>query len=228
MARFDKSMAESQKAKQSAQTNGHAPSSPEGSAPPSETPKSDSPAVTKKPKHESDEEELSDVIDSPQPKKKRKVEPDSDAAYAAKLQAMENSRMRSTRGGGAKTPKPVKRKTPKKKSAGRVKAEDDSEMEASGSDVKERKINRNTGFHVSCKPQIVPCTRTDPQQKELLLSAPLSQLLNNEVKVSRLISCDESSLTTAAITASDGQEDLGICARTWAARPERQAMDHLR
>ena len=152
MARFDKSMAESQKAIQSPQTNGHAPSSPEGSAPPSETPKSDSPAATKKPKHESDEEELSDVVDSPQPKKKRKVEPDSDAAYAAKLQAMENSRMRSTRGGGAKTPKPVKRKTPKKKSAGRVKAEDDSDMEASGSDVKERKINRNTGFHVSCKP----------------------------------------------------------------------------
>lgn len=227
MARFDKSMAESQKAKQSPQLNGHAPSSPEGSAPPFETPKSDSPAVTKKPKHESDEE-LSDVIDSPQPKKKRKVEQDSDAAYAAKLQAMENSRMRSTRGGGAKTPKPVKRKTPKKKSAGRVKAEDDSDMEASGSDVKERKINRNTGFHVSCKAQIIPCTRANPQQKELLLSAPLSQLLNNEVKVSRLASSGKPSLTTAAITASDGQKDLGICARTWAARPERQAMDHLR
>ena len=187
MARFDKSMAESQQAKEPPQTNGHAPSTPEGSAPPPATPKSDSSSVTKKPKHESDEEDLSDVVDPPQPKKKRKVEPDSDAAYAARLQAMENSRMRSTRGGGAKTPKPVKRKTPKKKSAGRVKAEDDSDMEASGSDVKERKINRNTGFHVSCKAQRSPSTRTDPQQKELLLSAPLSQLLNNEVKVSRLV-----------------------------------------
>lgn len=156
MARFDKSMAESQKAEEPPQTNGHAPSSPEGSAL-SETPKSDSPAVTKKHKHDSDDEALSDVIDSPKSKKKRKLEQDSDAAYAAKLQAMENSRMRSTRGGGAKTSKPVKRKTPKKKSAGRIKAEDDSDMEASGSDVKEKKINRNTGFHVSrLTPQDLP------------------------------------------------------------------------
>ena len=145
MARFDKFIAEQNAPPQ---TNGHAASSPEKSPPSTPTVKSDSPANSKKHKHEFDEEDLSEVIDDPKPKKKRKVEQDSDAAYAAKLQAMENSRMRSTRGGGAKSSRPIKRKIPKKKSAGRIRAEDDSDVEVSGSDVKEKKVNRNTGFHV--------------------------------------------------------------------------------
>ena len=145
MTRFDKFMADKN---DPPQTNGHATTSTEQSAASTPDAKSQSPPASKKHKHDSDDEELSEVIDSPKPKKKRKVEHDSDAAYAARLQAMENSRGRSTRGGGTKVTKPVKKKTTKKKSAGRIKAEDDSDLEGSGSEAKEKKVNRNTGFHV--------------------------------------------------------------------------------
>ena len=160
MARFDNAIA-----KQSAetQTNGHTSTPPTSASPPPHSTASPTPSKKHKPL---DSDELSESVDAPTPKKKRKVEPDSDAAYAAKLQAMENSRMRSTRGGGAKASKPAKKKAIKKKSAGKVKAEDDSDLDGSGSEVKERKVNRNTGFH-----------------KELTLSAPLSALLDNETKV---------------------------------------------
>ncbi|KAL6716180.1 hypothetical protein ACLMJK_005746 [Lecanora helva] len=118
---------------------------------------------------DSDDDELSDVKDSPPPKKKKKTtEQDSDAAFAAKLQAQENSRMRSTRGGGAKPTPTKKKKTPKKKTSAKVKAEDDSDLEGSGSDVKDKKVNRTGGFH-----------------KELMLSPALSALLDNEPKLSR-------------------------------------------
>lgn len=86
---------------------------------------------------------------SPAPKKKKIIEYDSDAAFAARLQAEENSRSRSTRGGGPKKPNGIKKKTLKKKTAAKVKAEDDSDMDESGSDMKERKVNRTGGFHVS-------------------------------------------------------------------------------
>ena len=147
MSRFDSFMA---KKDEPPQTNGHTATSTERSSVSSLPVKYASPPPSKKHKQESDDEELSEVVDSPKPKKKRKVEHDSDAAYAAKLQAMENSRMRSTRGGGPKKANVAKKRTPKKKSTGRVKAEDDSELEGSGSEVKEKKVNRNTGFHVSC------------------------------------------------------------------------------
>ena len=142
MARFDKFMAEQPK------INGHAASTEQSSnSTPYDEPQS--PSASKRHKSDMDEEELSEVVDSPKPKKKRKVEHDSDAAFAARLQALENSRARSTRGGGPKVTKPAKKKSPKKKSAGRIKAEDDSDLEGSGSEVKERKVNRNSGFHVS-------------------------------------------------------------------------------
>ncbi|KAG8525271.1 uncharacterized protein KY384_008915 [Bacidia gigantensis] len=166
MERFDKKMAD-----EAPKTNGHAHASSSEERSSASTPKhvATSPPNPKKHKHDDDDDEMSDVIDEPKPKKKRKPSEDTDAAYAAKLQAMENARSRTTRGGGSKPSKPAKKKkTPKKKSAGRVKAEDDSDIDGSGSDVKERKVNRNTGFH-----------------KELLLSAPLSALLNNEIKLSR-------------------------------------------
>lgn len=108
----------------------------------------------KKHKHESEDDDLSDVKDSPPPKKKKKVDHDSDAAYAAKLQALENSRMRSTRGGGPKSTPAKKKKTPKKKTSAKVKAEDDSDLDGSGSEVKEKKINRNGGFHVWLHPLV--------------------------------------------------------------------------
>ena len=115
------------------------------------TKKKSSPPAPKKHKQEADEDEddLSDVKDSPAPKKKRKVEYDSDAAFAAKLQAQENSRVRSTRGGGPKKAATVKKKKdPKKKTSAKVKAEDDSDLDGSGSEVKEKKVNRSGGFHV--------------------------------------------------------------------------------
>ena len=153
MARFDRAMEPAKEDPKPPKTNGHAIKA-ESPTPPStanhET--SASPAPSKKHKHEDLSDSVSSVIDSPKPKKKRKIEnQDSDAAYAAKLQAMENQRSRSTRGGGAKATKPVKKKTPKKKSSNKIKAEDDSDMDGSGSggEAKERKVNRNTGFHVS-------------------------------------------------------------------------------
>ena len=144
MERFDRQMA---KESDIPQTNGTAHTSEEHSAATTPQPKAQS-TPRKRPKQEDDEDAMSDVIDEPKAKKKRIKNEDKDAAYAAKLQAMENARGRATRGGGPKTAKPVKKKTPKKKSTGRVKAEDDSDLEGSGSEGKEKKVNRNTGFHV--------------------------------------------------------------------------------
>ena len=111
------------------------------------------PSSTKHLKEESDEDELSDIKDTPPPKKKKKVaDHDSDAAFAAKLQAQENSRIRSTRGGGSKPTPAKKKRTPKKKTAAKVKADDDSDLDGSGSEVKEKKVNKNNGFHVSSAP----------------------------------------------------------------------------
>ena len=104
-------------------------------------------------KRESEEDdELSDVPNSPPPKKKRKPNSavDEDAAFAARLQAEENSRARPTRGGATRKSVVVKKKkkSPKKKTSSKVKAEDDSDLEGSGSEVGEKKVNRSGGFHV--------------------------------------------------------------------------------
>ena len=143
MARFDNFTAKS-----AAQTNGHSTTT-NGEVSRSATPKQEprSPVSKKRPPEEL--EDLSDVRDSPTPKKKKKIDHDSDAAFAAKLQAQENARMRATRGGGPKKTGVVKKKkTPKKKTSAKVKAEDDSDLDDSGSEVKEKKVNRNSGFHV--------------------------------------------------------------------------------
>lgn len=136
----------------SQQTNGHTNGKEKSNVSSEPAHKAISPTPTKH-KQEGDGEELSGVKDSPPPKKKKKVERDSDAAYAAKLQAEENARTRSTRGGGPKAP-PVKKtkKSPKKKTPSKVKAEDDSDIDGSGSDVKEK--NRNGGFHASLRDQL--------------------------------------------------------------------------
>ncbi|KAL8725860.1 MAG: hypothetical protein Q9181_006261 [Wetmoreana brouardii] len=145
MARFDKFMAD-----QSAppQTNGHpedvkaepsaSPVAPRSKTPPEPRPVSKSESV--------ETEELSEVVDTAPTKKKRKRSPlDDDAAFAAKLQAEENIRARPTRGGVTKKAVPVKKKkTPKKKTADRVDAADDSEVD---SETAEKKINRSGGFH---------------------------------------------------------------------------------
>ena len=97
----------------------------------------------------SESEELSDLIDDrPVKKRKKKISvEDDDAAFAARLQAEENSRARPTRGGATKKRNPV---TPKKriktKSAKKVQGEDDSGIE-DGS-ASEKIVNRSGGFHV--------------------------------------------------------------------------------
>lgn len=164
MARFDKFDAQR---KSAAKTNGHPKAVGDNVPAYSGSSGHASPPTHKKPKQEAedrglsdikltpcfvehkqesdddDDDELSDIKDSPPPKKKKKIDHDSDAAYAARLQAQENSRIRSTRGGG---PKAILAKM--KKTSTKVKAEDDSDLEGSGSEVKEKKINRTGGFHV--------------------------------------------------------------------------------
>ena len=157
MTRFDKFVAEQST---SPVTNGHSTTvKPERTDPIQQV----SPPPSKegqKRKSESDpdeDEKLSDIPNSPPPKKKRKAEPavDEDAAFAAKLQAEENSRARPTRGGVNrksvavnKKKKKKKKKTPKKKTSDKVKAEDDSDLEGSCSEDQEKKVNRSGGFHV--------------------------------------------------------------------------------
>ncbi|KAL1304635.1 hypothetical protein AAFC00_003599 [Neodothiora populina] len=105
--------------------------------------------------------DLSDVVDSPKPKKKRtKTGADEDdAAFAARLQAEEDRRSRSTRGGGTRKKAPVKRQ--KKKSAAKVKGDGNDES------ASEKEPQRKGGFH-----------------KPMSLSEPLSQLLG-ETQLSR-------------------------------------------
>ncbi|MCJ1303944.1 hypothetical protein MMC08_006755 [Hypocenomyce scalaris] len=121
-------------------------------------------------KYIDDEDELSDVVDTPPLKKKRKgvTTADEDAAFAARLQAEENSRARPTRGGvNRKISTVKKKKAPKvKRTDGKVKPEDDSDI-GSTSDVADKKV-RKGGFH-----------------KPLTLSAPLSALLDGEIQLSR-------------------------------------------
>ena len=137
-----------------------------------------------------DEDDLSDVPDTPPPKKKRKAEPlDADAAFAAKLQAEENIRARPTRGGANRKKSVAKKKrTPKKKTANKVKAEDDSDIDRSGSEVEEKKPIRSGGFHVRFLSTSLPRAggvSLTVHQKPLTLYAPLSALLDNEVQLSR-------------------------------------------
>ncbi|KAK6429758.1 hypothetical protein LTR95_014090, partial [Oleoguttula sp. CCFEE 5521] len=110
-----------------------------------------------------DDDDLSSVIDTPpkkKPKKKiSKAEAETDAEYAARLQAELNAvNGRSTRGGGAKRKAAIKKeKKPKKKSVAKLGADDDSELE-SGTAKPERP--KTGAFH-----------------KPLTLSEPLAELL---------------------------------------------------
>ncbi|EEP81205.1 conserved hypothetical protein [Uncinocarpus reesii 1704] len=118
-------------------------------------------------KRSAEAESASEEADAPFPKKKRKSDLiDSDAAYAARLQAEEDSLARPTR--AARKAAPVKKKkTTKSKMPRRVKASDDSEMEGSANENK-REVNRTGGFH-----------------KPLNLSPALSALFDGEVSLSR-------------------------------------------
>ncbi|KAA6411945.1 MAG: hypothetical protein FRX48_04095 [Lasallia pustulata] len=171
MARFDKFMAEKD---MSPVANGgtaavkHEPMDAKQrlSSPP------ETPSPSKRPqKFVKNEDELSDVVETPPPKKKRKAvtTADEDAAFAARLQAEENSRARPTRGGANRklTTAKKKKKAPKvKRTDGKIKPEDDSDI-GSTSDLAEKKVKKG-GFH-----------------KPLTLSASLSALLDGEIQLSR-------------------------------------------
>ena len=96
-------------------------------------------------KREADSDEASDVVDTPQPRKKQKATVDADAAFAARLQAEEDKRARPTRGGANRKAAPVKKKK-KKKTKERITGSDDSDID--GEEINE-KPKRETGFHVS-------------------------------------------------------------------------------
>lgn len=141
-------------------TNGHADN--QGNSEPSTTPIS--PTLSSPQKRDAELDGFSDVVDRSPPKKKRKADStvDADAAYAAKLQAEENLRARPTRGGSTRKAAPVKKKksTAKSKTAKKVKAEDDSDVEKSEVSGK-KEVNRTGGFHVSLSLHLTPPPRAE-------------------------------------------------------------------
>ncbi|EXJ64826.1 hypothetical protein A1O7_01164 [Cladophialophora yegresii CBS 114405] len=115
-------------------------------------------------KRVAESDEVSDVADTPPPKKRQKATVDADAAFAAKLQAEEDKMARPTRGGGTRKSAPAKKKK-KKPKKDRITASDDSEIDG---EEKESKPKRDTGFH-----------------KPLNLSPALSNLFDGETQMSR-------------------------------------------
>lgn len=123
-------------------SNGHAHANTAAAVP--------SPSPSSSPvKRQTHSEEASEPARASPPPKKRKpdTDVDADALFAAKLQAEENMRARPTRGASTRRAAPSKKKS-KAKTAKRVKAEDDSDVD-SGSETK-KEVNRTGGFHVSC------------------------------------------------------------------------------
>lgn len=154
MQRFDIFVGDNEppiSAKQSADppvANGH--SANHSAAPSTETV---SPSHSASPqKRSADEESSSEPTDKSQSSKKRKSDlVDADAIYAAKLQAEENLRARPTRGASTRKAAPAKKRkqlASKSKTGKKVKAEDDSDVDGSGSESK-KEVNRTGGFHVS-------------------------------------------------------------------------------
>ncbi|PVH78828.1 SWIB-domain-containing protein [Cadophora sp. DSE1049] len=141
-----------------ASTNGHGTNDvKQESTPPSSSRDASASADIKSSPSDSDDEE-----DAPPPKKKVKKEKGAvdDAKLAAMLQAAENRSARATRGAGSKKVVKTKR-TPKKprKSASKIKAVDDSDVEL-GSDGEIKEKPKKGGFH-----------------KQYHLSAPLAELV---------------------------------------------------
>ena len=149
------------------------------------------PGATSSPsKRRADDSDLSDATASPQPKK-RKANPSAeldDAAFAARLQAEENNRARSTRGGVTKK-KPRVKKQKKEKPARKLKENGEPE---SGTDAEPQ---RKGGFHVS---------QSDDHMdtRHVLTSSETHGALAAAGRVAGRIS---------AIQAADREEDMGVC-----------------
>ncbi|KAB8336916.1 hypothetical protein FH972_021222 [Carpinus fangiana] len=147
--------------------------------------------------------DTSDVIDDARPKKKTKrVEAETDAALAARLQAEEDRRQRATRGGGSRTKRPpVKAKTPKKhaktKSASKISANDDSDVESGSMD--DKPVKKNGAFHVRAFPTPIWRLIADVQTET-------TESLRTVVTAS---------WRDSTVTAANGQEDLAIRSRLW-------------
>jgi len=113
------------------------------------------PSNKRKADPDDDSDSLSDVKDSPPPKKAKKAKKaskptaaESDEQMAKRLQAEYSvGTARSTRGGGAKPKKAVakKEKKSKKKSAAKINSDDDSAVEGSSSPKPEKE--KKGGFH---------------------------------------------------------------------------------
>ncbi len=222
MARFDKFMAEKNSAPQ---TNGHTSrvKSEPSESPENMTKASASPAPKTKTKHESDDDDLSDAPTEPSPKKKRKVKKfvDEDAAFAAKLQAEENTRARPTRNGANKKIA-VKKSRPKKKTAAKVKNEDDSDIGDSGSGAAEKNINRSGAFHVrSSKSLSTPFPSPSPplspvRNPAIQITKPLPFSHHTETLHPLLPSLKPPRRRNSALPPPNRQENLGVRPR---ARP---------
>lgn len=134
-------------------------------------------------KRKADSEELSEVEDSPAPKKvKKEKKAETDEEMARRLAAELNATSaRSTRGGGAKRKTPAaKTKKTKKKSSAKVNSDDDSAVESGDKPVKEKK----GGFHVSRPRCIEGRVLLTILQKPMALSEPLAAMLG-ESQLSR-------------------------------------------
>jgi hypothetical protein len=108
--------------------------------------KSPSPAPMTSPQRKREAE--SAASDETDPKKRRPDHSiDADAEFAAKLQAEENKRARPTRGSATRKVAPAKKKS-KSKTAKKVRAEDDSDMESTSEASPKKEVNRSGGFHV--------------------------------------------------------------------------------
>ena len=119
-------------------------------------------------------ETVSDVVDTPPPKKKRKADVDADAALAARLQAEEDNLARPTRGGANRKTAPAKRKKKVKKQ--RVTGSDDSDLE--DGEGKPEKPKRDTGFHV-CHQLVwtqIQCLTGSRNPSIYLLLCPISSM----------------------------------------------------
>ncbi|MCJ1309967.1 hypothetical protein MMC25_003628 [Agyrium rufum] len=177
MLRFENFIAEQKAISDSTAVNGHAAATTSEPKPKSESPSPQPIIKFDKKRPSPSDEDLSDLPHASPPIEKRKpdrvksevgTEEEDDAAYAARLQAELNQGSRSTRGAATrKTASTKKRKSPKKKTKDKVKTEDDSGVEDSSSE-KEKNVKRNGAFH-----------------KPLMLSAPLSALLDGQTQLSR-------------------------------------------